>query len=138
MEEPKQGGTTTAVSRTVVSKILQGDTMTVTVRVPTTLRSLTSGAAEVVAVGGTLADVLNFLESEYPGFCRHILNDDGELNKFVNIFISDEDARFLGGLSAPVGADDTVSVVPAVAGGCFSLLRVRDAQDAYDVRDAQD
>lgn len=103
--------------------------MTVTVRVPTTLRSLTAGAAEVAASGGTLADVLNFLESEYPGFCRHILNDDGDLNKFVNVFISDEDVRFLGGLSAPVGTNDTVSVVPAVAGGCSTLLRAQDAQD---------
>ena len=91
--------------------------MAVTVRVPTTLRMLTAGASEVAASGDTLAEVIDSLETSHPGFRRHILNDTGELHRFVNVFISDDDARFLGGLSAPVTDGATISIVPAVAGG---------------------
>ncbi len=91
--------------------------MAVTVRVPITLRMLTEGASEVAVTGDTLAEVLDELESSHPGFARHVLDDSGELRRFVNVFVSDDDARFLGGLSAPVADGAVVSIVPAVAGG---------------------
>ncbi len=91
--------------------------MAVTVRVPTTLRTLTSGASEVAVSGSTLAEVLESLEASHPGFRNHILDDAGELRRFVNVFVSDDDARFMGGLAAPVAEGATVSIVPAVAGG---------------------
>ena len=91
--------------------------MAVTVRVPTTLRMLTAGAPEVAVSGSTLAAVIDSLEESHPGFRRHILDQAGELRRFVNVFISDDDARFLGGMAAPVADGETVSIVPAVAGG---------------------
>lgn len=91
--------------------------MAVTVRVPTTLRMLTAGASEVTVGGATLAEVIDELETCHPGFRRHILDDAGELRRFVNVFVSDDDARFLGGLNAPVASGDVVSILPAVAGG---------------------
>ena len=91
--------------------------MAVSVRVPTTLRNLTSGASKVSVPNGSLEEVLASLESVYPSFCRHILDDAGQLNRYVNIFINDEDVRFLGGLAASVSDGDTMSIVPAVAGG---------------------
>jgi molybdopterin synthase sulfur carrier subunit len=91
--------------------------MTVTVRVPTTLRPLTSGASEVAVEGGTVGEVVTALEATYPGF-RDRLDDNGKLRRFVNVFVSDDDVRFLQGLDTPVPAGETVSIVPAVAGGC--------------------
>ena len=91
--------------------------MTVTVRVPTTLRVLTAGAPEVAVDGGTLAEVLDSLESSHPGFRDRILDEAGELRRFVNVFVSDDDVRFLDGLSTTVDDGATVSIVPAVAGG---------------------
>lgn len=92
--------------------------MDVTVRVPTTLRMLTAGASEVAVTGGTLAEVLDALEASHPGFRRHLLDESGGLRRFVNVFVNDDDVRFLGGLDTPVADGETVSIVPAVAGGC--------------------
>ncbi len=92
--------------------------MAVTVRVPTTLRALTSGSAEVQVTGNTLAEVLDSLEAAHPGFRSRILDDDGGLRRFVNVFVSDDDVRFLGGLNTEVPDGETVTIVPAVAGGC--------------------
>ena len=91
--------------------------MAVTVRVPTTLRALTAGASEVAVDGSTLAEVLESLESSHPGFRDRILDEAGELRRFVNVFVSDDDVRFLDGLRTAVADGATVSIVPAVAGG---------------------
>ncbi|MCQ3807037.1 MAG: MoaD/ThiS family protein [Acidimicrobiaceae bacterium] len=91
--------------------------MSVIVRVPTTLRALTAGESEIPVEGDTVAEVLASLESSHPGFKERILDDSGELRRFVNLFVSDEDVRFLDGLSTAVAAGDTLSIVPAVAGG---------------------
>ena len=91
--------------------------MSVTVRVPTTLRTLTAGASTVEVDGDTVATVLENLESANPGFTSRLLDDDGSLRKFVNIFVADDDVRFMDGLDTPVPEGETVSIVPAVAGG---------------------
>ena len=91
--------------------------MTVTVRVPTTLRTLTSGQSEVQVEGETVAAVLDALESDHPGFKDRLLDEEGGLRRFVNLFVADDDVRFLKGLDTPVPAGETVSIIPAVAGG---------------------
>lgn len=91
--------------------------MSVTVRVPTTLRTLTGGEAEVAVDGATVADVLESLEGVHPGFKERILDDEGQLRRFVNVFLSDDDVRFMDGLATAVPDGETLSIVPAVAGG---------------------
>ena len=91
--------------------------MAVTVRIPTQLRELSGGNAEVTAEGGTLASVLAGLETAHPGFRERLFDDQGELRRFVNVFVDDEDIRFLDGLDTEVLDRATVSIVPAVAGG---------------------
>ncbi len=91
--------------------------MSVTVRVPTTLRTLTAGSAEVAVDGRTVAEVLDGLEGAPPGFKERLLDDDGQLRRFVNVFVADDDVRFLQGLATPVSDGETVAIIPAVAGG---------------------
>ena len=91
--------------------------MPVTVRVPTTLRTLTGGASEIAVEGATVGDVFQALESAHPGFKERLLDDDGGLRRFVNVFVADDDVRFLDGLATPVPDGETVSIIPAVAGG---------------------
>ncbi|MBK5223425.1 MAG: MoaD/ThiS family protein [Acidimicrobiia bacterium] len=91
--------------------------MSVTVRVPTTLRTLTAGTSEVAVEGDTLAEVIENLEAAHPGFRDRLLDDEGQLRRFVNVFVSDDDVRFLDGLGTLVPAGETVSIIPAVAGG---------------------
>ncbi len=91
--------------------------MTVTVRIPTTLRTLTGGASEVDIEGAKVAEVLANLEAAHPGFSSRILDDEGALRRFVNVFVADDDIRFLEGLDTPVQDGSTVSIIPAVAGG---------------------
>jgi len=91
--------------------------MSVTVRVPTQLRELTGGAAEVDAEGATVADVLKDLEAKHAGFSERLFDEKGELRRFVNVFVADEDIRFLDGVDTDVADGSTVSIVPAVAGG---------------------
>jgi len=91
--------------------------MSVIVRVPTTLRTLTAGESEVAVEGATVSEVLDSLESAHPGFKERILDSDGALRRFVNVFVSDDDVRFIDGLSSVVPDGETVSIVPAVAGG---------------------
>jgi molybdopterin synthase sulfur carrier subunit len=91
--------------------------MTVTVRIPTQLRSLTGGASEVAVVGGTVAEVLKQLDVEHPGFGERIFDESASLRRFVNVFVADEDIRFLQHLDTPVTDGQVVSIVPAVAGG---------------------
>lgn len=92
--------------------------MSVTVRIPTTLRTLTAGASEVSVEGGTVGEVLSALDAAHPGFRDRLLDEGGKLRRFVNVFVSDDDVRFLQGLDTPVPAGETVAIVPAVAGGC--------------------
>jgi len=91
--------------------------MTVSVRIPTQLRTLTAGAGEVKVDGTTVGEVLHALEEAHPGFAPRLFDDDGGLRRFVNVFLADEDVRFLDGLATPVAGGQTVSIVPAVAGG---------------------
>ena len=91
--------------------------MSVTVRVPTTLRTLTGGASEVAVDGATVGEVLHSLEGVHPGFAERILDDAGGLRRFVNVFVADDDVRFLDGLDTAVPDGETVSIIPAVAGG---------------------
>lgn len=91
--------------------------MSVTVRVPTQLRSLTGEAAEIPAEPGTVGEVLKALDAAHPGLGERIFDADGSLRRFVNVFVADEDIRFLQGLDTPVAAGQTLSIVPAVAGG---------------------
>ncbi|MDN5771333.1 MAG: MoaD/ThiS family protein [Microlunatus sp.] len=91
--------------------------MSATVRIPTILRSYTGGANEVPAEGGTLAEVLDSLESNHPGIRTRVLDDAGALRRFVNVYVGDDDVRFIGGLEATVADGAKVSIIPAVAGG---------------------
>lgn len=88
-----------------------------TVRIPTPLRPVTDGRSEVEVEGADLRAVITALETAHPGIAARLLDDAGQLRRFVNVFVRDEDVRFLAGLDTPVGATDTVSIVPAVAGG---------------------
>jgi molybdopterin converting factor small subunit len=91
--------------------------MSVIVRIPTQLRELSGGAAELSAEGATVAEVLKALEAAHPGFAERLFDDQGELRRFVNVFVADEDIRFLDGVNTDVAPGATVSIVPAVAGG---------------------
>jgi molybdopterin converting factor small subunit len=90
--------------------------MAVEVRIPTILRSYTDGAKAVEGKGDTLDELFADLDARYAGL-RERLVDDGALRRFVNVYLNDEDVRFLGGLATPVGDGDVVTVLPAVAGG---------------------
>jgi molybdopterin converting factor small subunit len=91
--------------------------MTVSVRIPTTLRTLTAGQSEVKLEGTTVREVIASLEEAHPGFAARLLDDEGNLVRFVNVFVADDDVRFLSGLDTPVPEGETVSIIPAVAGG---------------------
>ena len=91
--------------------------MAVTVRIPTTLRTFTGGQPTVEVDGANVGEVLAALEDGHPGFRDRIFGDDGRLRRFVHVFVSDEDVRYLDGLSTPVPDGATVAIVPAVAGG---------------------
>ncbi|MFY9588542.1 MAG: MoaD family protein [Actinomycetota bacterium] len=91
--------------------------MSVEVRVPTILRKHTGGAKAVEATGGTLREVVEQLDADHPGLKAAILTDAGEIHRFINIYLNDEDVRFVGALETPVSDGDVVSILPAVAGG---------------------
>ncbi len=91
--------------------------MSVEVEIPTILRPYTDGARVVSSSGDTLADVVTTLESAHPGIGERLVAD-GQLLRFVNVYLNDEDVRFLGGLQTAVSDGDTVTILPAVAGGC--------------------
>ena len=91
--------------------------MTATVRIPTILRTYTEGASEVTADGTTLAEVLDDLDSNYAGIKGRILDDQGELRRFVNVYVGNDDVRFLQHLETPTPDGTQISVIPAVAGG---------------------
>lgn len=87
------------------------------VRIPTILRTYTGGAAEVQAAGGTLGDVIAALDTQYPGLAARVLDDAGQLRRFVNVYVNDDDVRFLEGLQTPTPDAASISIIPAVAGG---------------------
>jgi molybdopterin synthase sulfur carrier subunit len=91
--------------------------MAVTVRVPTTLRPMSGGNKQVEVASGTLSDVIAALDAAHPGFADRLLDESGDLRKFVNVFVDDDDVRYLQGLATPVADGLTVSIIPAVAGG---------------------
>jgi sulfur-carrier protein len=90
--------------------------MAIEVRIPTILRTYTDGAKAVPGRGGTLAEVIDSVESEHPGIKERLV-ENGDLRRFINIYVNDEDVRFTGGLKAAVSDGDTVVILPAVAGG---------------------
>ena len=91
--------------------------MAVTIKLPTILRKFAGNEARVSAEGATLAEVLKDLESRYPGITKNVIADDGGLHRFINVYVNDEDVRYLGALETPVADGDVVSILPAVAGG---------------------
>jgi MoaD family protein len=91
--------------------------MSVDVRIPTILRSYTGGAKAVEATGDTLAGVLDDLDTRHPGIRDRLVTEQRALHRFVNVYVNDEDVRFLGALEAKVSDGDTITILPAVAGG---------------------
>jgi molybdopterin synthase sulfur carrier subunit len=91
--------------------------MAVTVRIPTTMRPLAGGSSTVQVDGATLGEVLKALDAAHPGFGDRLFDETGALRKFVNVFVADDDVRYMQGLDTPVPAGETVSIIPAVAGG---------------------
>jgi sulfur-carrier protein len=91
--------------------------MAVTVKIPTPLRNLTQNQDHVQAQSGTLREVVQQLEGSFPGMRERLLDDGGEIRRFVNVYVNGEDVRFLEGLQTALKEGDEVSIVPAVAGG---------------------
>lgn len=91
--------------------------MAIEVRIPTILRTYTGGEKAVPAEGATLAALIDDLESRHTGIKGRLIEDSGELRRFVNVYVNDEDVRFIGGLEAALSDGDQVVVLPAVAGG---------------------
>jgi molybdopterin synthase sulfur carrier subunit len=91
--------------------------MAVTVRIPTTLRPIAEGKPSVEVDGATVGEVLGNLDAAHPGFKDRLLDEQGTLRRFVNVFVADDDVRFLQGLDTPVPDGETVAIIPAVAGG---------------------
>jgi MoaD family protein len=91
--------------------------MPVNVKLPTILRKHAGGEARVQADGATLRELLGNLEATYPGITKNVLTDDGGLHRFINVYVNDEDVRYLGSLETELKDGDTISILPAVAGG---------------------
>lgn len=91
--------------------------MSITVKVPTQLRTLTDGSTEVQAQGATVRELVADLEARHPGIGARLLDDSGALRRFINIYVDDEDVRFLDGIETPLPEGAKVSIIPAVAGG---------------------
>ncbi len=91
--------------------------MAVNVRIPTTMRPITGGEKQVALEPGSLSEVIAALEAKHPGMGERLLDENGALRKFVNVFVDDDDVRYLDGLDTAVEDSWTVSIIPAVAGG---------------------
>ncbi|HVA52690.1 MAG TPA: ubiquitin-like small modifier protein 1 [Acidimicrobiales bacterium] len=91
--------------------------MSVLVRIPTVLRPAMGGQPTVSATGETVGDVLGSLTATFPAVSSQLLDDDGVLHRFLNVYLNDDDVRYIGGLGAPVADGDEVTLLPAVAGG---------------------
>jgi sulfur-carrier protein len=94
--------------------------MAVTVKLPTILRKFAADEPKVGADGATLRDVLRDLEQKYPGITKNVVSEDGGLHRFINVYLNDEDVRYIGSLETEMSEGDTVSILPAVAGGAAS------------------
>ena len=92
--------------------------MSIAVKIPTILRTYTAGASDVTVSGATLAEALSDLDTQYPGIGARVLDDEGKLRRFVNVYVNDDDVRFLENLSTPTPDGASISIIPAVAGGC--------------------
>jgi MoaD family protein len=95
--------------------------MAIEVRIPTILRSYTGGAKSVQGAGETLAGLISDLDSRHAGIRGRLVTDEGALHRFVNVYVNDEDVRFIGGLDAKLNDGDNVTILPAVAGGAFAF-----------------
>jgi MoaD family protein len=91
--------------------------MAVEVRMPTILRKYTAGEKAVQGSGGTVREVIEDLDNRYPGVRAAVVTDGGDLHRFINMYLNDEDIRFIGSLETPVSDGDVISILPAVAGG---------------------
>lgn len=91
--------------------------MAIKVRIPTPLRPVTGGQAEVEGTGATVLELLQDLDRRYPGLAGRLFGEDGQVQRFINIFVNDEDIRFLEGTGTPLRDGDEVSIIPAIAGG---------------------
>ena len=91
--------------------------MAITVRIPTPLRRVTDGQDKVNAEGATLRQLIDSMESQYPGIKERLCDGDGDLRNFVNVYVNGEDVRFLDGVESATSEGDEISIVPAVAGG---------------------
>ena len=96
--------------------------MAVNVRVPTPLQKLTGDKSEVKAEGANVKEVIDNLEKNYPGIKERLYSEDGELRRFINIYINEEDIRFLNSDETEVKADDVISIIPAIAGGSMARI----------------
>ena len=91
--------------------------MSVTVRIPTPLRNLTKDQADVKVEGATVGEMFDNLETQYPGIKERLMDEKGEVRRFVNVYVNEEDIRFLDGVKTALKAGDSVAIVPAIAGG---------------------
>jgi molybdopterin synthase sulfur carrier subunit len=91
--------------------------MAVTIRIPTQLRALAGGESEVAVEATTVSEALKALDAQHSGFAERLYDEQGELRRFVNVFVADEDIRFLQGVDTPIDEGTVVSIIPAVAGG---------------------
>lgn len=91
--------------------------MSISVKIPTILRTYTGGAGEVSVTGATLADAIADLDAQYPGIGARVLDDEGRLRRFVNVYVNDDDVRFLEDLATATPDGAAISIIPAVAGG---------------------
>lgn len=91
--------------------------MSITVRIPTPLRSLTAGLGELNSTGRNVSDLIENIEKQYPGLKARLYDEEGKLRRFVNIYINEEDIRFLNGPETTINDGDIVSIIPAIAGG---------------------
>jgi len=92
-------------------------TDTVTVRIPTALRPQVGGQESLDVAGGTVGEVLGFLNTQYPDFGKRLYKGENEINRFINVYVNDEDIRFMDNLDTALKGGDEVSIVPAIAGG---------------------
>ena len=91
--------------------------MAITVRIPTPLRRVTDGQDKVNTEGATVREIIDSMESQFPGIKERLCDENGDLRNFVNVFVNGEDVRFLEGIDSAAGDGDEISIVPAVAGG---------------------
>jgi molybdopterin synthase sulfur carrier subunit len=98
--------------------------MSIRVRIPTPLRRLTQNQSDVEACGSTIQELIDDLDSRYSGIKERLLDESGEVRRFVNIYVNEEDIRFLEGKQTPLKEGDSISIIPAIAGGCYLRKQV--------------